>query len=316
MTFRVVHTTTYRYESSVSASYGEAHLLPRDMPGQRVLSADLRISPTPGDLRERRDYFGNRTHYFSIADGHTRLQVTATSTVEVQGRGLADQLLADQPWEAVRDQIAAGHVRGADGLAAVELSLGSAQAPTSAAAVAYGLPSFRPGRPILEAVAELSSRIHREFEFRPGSTTVGTPVEVVLGRRAGVCQDFAHLTIAMLRAAGIAARYVSGYFYASDPTQIDTAEQGEIVVATHAWVEAAIPDRGWWAIDPTNAAPVGERHVEIGHGRDYDDVTPLRGVYFGDAKHLLAAEVAMSTGSITRRSFPAVDADPQAAAQQ
>lgn len=279
MTFRVVHTTTYRYESSVSASYGEAHLLPRDMPGQRVLSADLRISPSPGDLRERRDYFGNRTHYFSIADGHTRLQVTATSTVEVQGRGLADQLLADQPWEAVRDQIAAGHVRGADGLAAVELSLGSAQAPASAAAVAYGLPSFRPGRPILEAVAELSSRIHREFEFRPGSTTVGTPVEVVLGRRAGVCQDFAHLTISVLRSLGLAARYVSGYLE-TDPPPGKPKLQGADV--SHAWPSVFVPDIGWVDVDPTNDQFVGDRHITTAWGRDYGDIAPLKGVIFTD----------------------------------
>jgi transglutaminase-like putative cysteine protease len=120
----------------------------------------------------------------------------------------------------------------------------------------------------------------------------------------------------MLRSVGIASRYVSGYFYASDPTNVGSADTDEIVVATHAWVELAVPGWGWWAIDPTNASPVGERHVKIGHGRDYDDVTPLRGVYYGESDHHLAAEVTMSTGQILRSSVPEVEISAEALAQQ
>jgi transglutaminase-like putative cysteine protease len=114
----------------------------------------------------------------------------------------------------------------------------------------------------------------------------------------GVCQDFAHLTVALLRAAGIAARYVSGYLYAADPSSSAAAgEDGPMHVQTHAWVEAAVPGHGWWAIDPTNGAAVGERHVVIGRGRDYDDVAPMRGVYFGETEHRLTASVTMSSGA-------------------
>jgi transglutaminase-like putative cysteine protease len=134
--------------------------------------------------------------------------------------------------------------------------------------------------------------------------------------QVGVCQDFAHLTIAMLHSVGIASRYVSGYFAASDPTNVGSADTDEIVVATHAWVELAVPGWGWWAIDPTNASPVGERHVKIGHGRVYDDVTPLRGVYYGESDHHLAAEVTMSTSHIVRSSVPEVELGPEALLQQ
>ena len=278
MMFRVVHATTYRYKSTVSASYGEAHLLPREVPGQRVVSSSLDISPRPGDLHERTDYFGNRAHFFSIAEGHTRLVVTATSTVEVRGRARGDQLLADQPWEGVRAHLAAGS-RDPAALAAREFVIGSAQAPVSPAAVAYGLPSFRPGRPVLEAVADLSSRIHADFEFRPGATSVGTPVEEVLGRRAGVCQDFAHLAISVLRSMGLAARYVSGYLE-TDPPPGKPKLQGADV--SHAWPSVFVPDIGWVDVDPTNDQFVGDRYITTSWGRDYGDIAPLKGVIFTD----------------------------------
>ncbi|AXV09316.1 Protein containing transglutaminase-like domain, putative cysteine protease [Euzebya pacifica] len=281
MTFAVVHRTTYTYESEVSASYGEAHLLPRSMPGQRVQSAELTVTPTPGTLDERLDWFGNRTHFFELSSGHTRLSVTASSLVEVTRQPIGDQLLASQPWESVRDRLAGGPGGGdpASVLAATEFVIASEQAPSTAAAAAYALPSFRPGRPVLEAVEELSSRIHRDFEFHPGATTVGTPVDDVLRRRTGVCQDFAHLTIASLRALGLAARYVSGYLE-TDPPPGKPKLQGADV--SHAWASVFVPDIGWVDIDPTNDQFVGDRYITTAWGRDYGDVAPLKGVIFTD----------------------------------
>ena len=304
MTFAVVHTTTYTYESEVSASYGEAHLLPRSMPGQQVHTAELTVTPTPGTLDERVDWFGNRTHFFELSAGHTRLSVTASSTVDVTRQPIGDQLLASQSWESVRDRLAGGPGGGdpASVLAATEFLLASDQAPTTAAAAAYAVPSFRPGRPVLEAVEELSSRIHRDFEFQPGATTVGTPVDDVLRRRAGVCQDFAHLTIAALRSLGLAARYVSGYLE-TDPPPGKPKLQGADV--SHAWASVFVPDIGWVDIDPTNDQFVGDRYITTAWGRDYGDVAPLKGVIFtdGDTQRL---EVSVDV----RRVRPAGTASP------
>ena len=277
MRFVITHSTAYTYEQPVSLSYGEAHLLPRDTPGQQVLSAQLAVHPQPDAERERRDYFGNRANYFEVTSSHTRLEVVATSHVEIQRRDPGSQLLADQPWEAVRDRL----VGGADPalVEASEYCVGSPQAPRSHAAAGYAVPSFRPGRPILEAVEDLSGRIHREFAFKPGATTVGTPVDTVIARRAGVCQDYAHLTISALRSLGLAARYVSGYLE-TDPPPGKPKLQGADV--SHAWPSVFVPDIGWVDIDPTNDQFVGDRYITTAWGRDYGDVAPLKGVIFTD----------------------------------
>ncbi|CAN5462676.1 transglutaminase family protein [soil metagenome] len=308
MTFRVTHTTSYTYESEVSASYGEAHLLPRDMPGQRVVAAELSITPTPEDVRERTDYFGNRSTYFAIGRGHAALEVTATSDVEVEGRGHQVQLMADQPWEQVRDALAAPVARGGGGdddlFEAREFAMDSLHAPRSAAAAAYAVPSFRPGRSILEAVEHLSRRINRDFAFKPGATTVGTTVAKVLTSRAGVCQDFAHLTVAALRSLGLAARYVSGYLE-TDPPPGQPKLQGADV--SHAWASVFVPQAGWVDIDPTNDQFVGDRHITTAWGRDYRDVAPLRGIIFtdGDTERLtVSVDVRRVSPPATGGSVP------------
>ena len=283
MRYRVVHDTRYAYDGEVSSSYGLAHLLPRSLAGQRVLEAGVSVTPDPGDVRERVDYFGNRLTYFGLLRGHTSLAVTATSVVEVDARGIDGRLVVDQPWERVRDllrQPLAEEADAAERLAAVEFRLGSPQAPISPAAAAYARPSFRPGRGLLEAVSDLSARIHADFAFRPGATSVGTPVQEVLARRAGVCQDFAHLTVAALRSHGLACRYVSGYLE-TDPPPGQPKLQGADV--SHAWAAFWLPGVGWVDIDPTNDQLVNDRYITVAWGRDYGDVAPLKGVIFTDA---------------------------------
>jgi transglutaminase-like putative cysteine protease len=282
MTYQVIHTTSYTYESEVSASYGDAHLLPRDMPGQLVVSAELSITPEPEHVRERADFFGNRATGFSINRGHTALEVTATSRVEVRGRGIG-QLLATPPWEQVAASLSAASL-GKPGVAsdladAVQFTLPSTLLPPSTPAAAYAMPSFRRGRPILEAVEDLSGRIFRDFSFKPGATTVSTPLTTVLARRAGVCQDFAHLTVAALRSVGLAGRYVSGYLETDPPPGKPKLVGADV---SHAWASVFIPDLGWVDIDPTNDQFVGDRHITTAWGRDYRDVAPLRGIIFTD----------------------------------
>ncbi len=152
-----------------------------------------------------------------------------------------------------------------------------------------------------ERIRAIARLVSKRLYYTPGATVVGTSTEEVWKRVQGVCQDFTHLTIALLRSQGIPSRYVSGYLYAADPASATHEDTEEIVVQTHAWVEAAIPGFGWWAIDPTNDNMVGERHVTIGRGRDYEDVMPLRGVYHGDAEAALSVEVTMAQAVVSDR---------------
>ena len=285
-TYEVVHRTTYRYGSDVSSSYGQLHLLPRDLPGQRCRRASVAIEPAPLDQRERRDYFGNRTTYFAVVEPHARLELVSTSVVEVQGRQGVLPLLADQPWDEVRDRLRGGPRRegGAAGLPPDEAVLDARQfvldSPRIAASprlAAYAAASFVPGRPLLDEVADLSSRINRDFRYDPSATDVGSSLEQVLDGRAGVCQDFAHLTIGCLRSLGLAARYVSGYLETRPPPGRPRLQGADV---SHAWASVFSPEGGWVDVDPTNDQFVGERYVTTAWGRDYGDVTPVEGVIF------------------------------------
>ncbi|MFT4034238.1 MAG: transglutaminase family protein [Patulibacter sp.] len=272
-TYRITHRTAYRYEQDVSASYGRMRLLPRDAPRQRCVQSSVWLNPLPADHSEHTDLFGNRVEYFSIHEPHRELVITAESVVEVQApAGLP--LAADQPWE----QVAASIGRcGPDDLDAVHFSLDSPYVTASAAWRAYAEPSFAPGRPIVEAVLDLSSRIHREFEFVPGETKVDTPLEQVLALRKGVCQDFAHVGIACLRSLGLPARYVSGYLETDPPPGMPKLVGTDV---SHAWFSALVPGGGWVDVDPTNDQVPGERYVVTAYGRDYGDVAPVSGVIY------------------------------------
>ena len=213
VTYDVVHSTRYTYESEVSASYGQVHLMPRDLPGQLCTSSVLRIVPEPADQRERTDFYGNRAAYFSIRERHDRLTVSATSRVEVQGRDPAMTL--GPPWEEVRDRISSATTDTE--LDARQFTLESPLVGLSPAVERYAAASFETGRPVLEAAADLCSRIHAGFGYRPGSTSVTTGLDEVIEGAEGVCQDFAQLAIGCLRTKGLAARYVSGYLETRPP---------------------------------------------------------------------------------------------------
>jgi transglutaminase-like putative cysteine protease len=269
-TYEIVHVTEYRYESEVSSSYGEVHLLPRELPQQRCLAGSLTVDPAPNDLRQRSDYFGNRASFFTILVPHFQLSLTATSVVTVEPSSGDTSLFGDVAWEAVRDVVR-------DEAEAAEFALDSQLVAAGPALAALAAPLFGPGRPILDAVAELSSTIHATFEYEPGATTVTTTLDEVLERRAGVCQDFAHLMIGGLRSLGLAARYVSGYI---ETVPAPGQERLEGADRSHAWVSVWVPEAGWVDVDPTNDRFVGDRYVTTGWGRDYKDVPPVKGVIF------------------------------------
>ncbi len=273
-TYRITHRTTYYYEADVSASYGRMRLLPRDLPGQqRCLESRVSIDPAPGDHSQHVDLFGNRVDYMSIHEPHRMLTITAQSLVEVDAPGPLP-IAGDQPWESVAAAVGRG---GPDDVDAVHFALDSPRVAANADFAAYAEPSFWPGRPIAEALLDLSSRIHRDFEFVPAETDVDTPVEEVLEGRKGVCQDFAHVGIGCLRALGLPARYVSGYLETDPPPGLPKLSGADV---SHAWFAVLVPGAGWIDVDPTNDQVPGERYVVTAYGRDYSDVAPVSGVIY------------------------------------
>jgi len=281
--YGVRHLTRYCYAETVSGSTHDLHLLPRELPRQRCLSSRLDLRPAPIVVRERLDYFGNRASHVVLAVPHGELSVLAESRVEVDA---APRLVADEDvaWEPVAQALRAGR---AD-LHAQEMALASPFASSWPALRAYGALSFSPGRPLLGACLDLMARIHRDFVYDPGATTVATPLAEVFERRRGVCQDFAHLMIAVLRGLGLAARYVSGYLATTPPPGQPRLRGAD---ASHAWVAVFSPRFGFVDLDPTNDCVVDVRHITLALGRDFGDVTPLRGVVHGGGAHELRVAV-------------------------
>lgn len=279
MIFRVVHRTEYEYDQDVSASYGEAYLCPREAPGQHTYTSTVAVDPVPEHFRERRDYFGNRATHFTVLAPHRELTVTATSVVDVRARPVATAAVGDVAWDEVRDLV--GTDESPETFDARQYRLPSDVVPPSAAALGYAAESFPPGRPLVAALDHLTGRLHEEFDFSPGATTVSTPVDEVLARRVGVCQDFAHLTIAGLRGLGLPVRYVSGYLQTDPPPGSPRLVGADV---SHAWVSVHVPQVGWLDLDPTNHQWVDGRYVTVAWGRDYADVPPLKGVIFTESE--------------------------------
>ncbi len=289
--YRITHRTAYAYEQEVTASYGQLHLLPRELPGQRCTSSRVTVDPRPEVLRERQDFFGNRVGFFSLHVPHTRLTVTATSVVEVEEPAQVASLFGQRRWEHARDAVATRQI-DAD---VTQYLLESPRIPLADAYREYAAASFEPGARLLDALASLSARIHADFAYKPGSTSVTTPLAEVFAKRRGVCQDFAHLAIACLRAVGLPARYVSGYIETDPPPG---APKLTGVDGSHAWLSVFVPDRGWVDLDPTNDQFVGSRYVVTALGRDYSDVPPMTGVIYteGGAQRLEVAVDVVAIG--------------------
>jgi transglutaminase-like putative cysteine protease len=311
MRYRVTHTTTYSYEEAVSICHNELRLEPRSAPRQSCLATALAIDPTPAVLTTELDYFGNHASFFTLQEPHHVMVVTARSELEMIAVR-APRAAATPAWEALRAQMR--EHRAHESLSAFEMSFESPLVPLAPEFAAYAEPSFAEGRPILEAVLDLTHRIHADFEYRPGATSVTTPVREVLSSRRGVCQDFAHLELACLRALGLPARYVSGYLHTRRPTNGEHAGAGGRAAASsarggaapaaaaplvgadasHAWVSVWCGEAGWVDVDPTNDLLTGEDHVTLAWGRDYAEVAPIKGVILGGGEHTVevAVEVA------------------------
>ena len=274
--YHVTHQTMYTYSDVVTSSYGRGFLTPRDSARQRCVTHELRIDPEPSDRSTSRDAYGNLSSYFHVTDRHRVLTVTSSSVVEVDAPppDLYGAGSAVAPWEIARPV-------GLDGALATEFTLDLQTPEITAAVCDYAAPSFEPGRPLIEVLTDLNARIFDDFTYRSGSTTVSTQVAEVLAAREGVCQDFARLAIACLRANGLAASYISGYL-ATDPPPGKERMVG--IDATHAWAAVWTPQNIWLGLDPTNDQMVDERYIIVGWGRDYADVPPLRGIIYTDSE--------------------------------
>ncbi len=290
MKYQIRHETRYRYTEAVTNSQHDLHLLPRELPHQLCLSSGLDIKPMPSVCQERADYFGNRATHLVLAVAHTTLTVIAQSRVEV---ATPNALLpeGDVAWEEVVAEIARRH----SDLHAQEMSFPSPFIVPWDDLRSYTCPSFPAGRPLLSGCLALMHRLRDDFTYDARATTIATPLHEVFSKRRGVCQDFAHLMIACLRSLGLSARYVSGYLVTSPPPG-----QPRLVGvdASHAWLSVFSPRFGFVDLDPTNNSIVGDRHVTLAIGRDFGDVTPLRGVILGGGRHELyvAVDVVPSEG--------------------
>lgn len=273
--YQVRHRTSYGYDAPVTGSYGVAWVMPRRMPGQEVTEAVVTVEPAPEDLGVSSDYYGNEVRYFHVASPHLELVVDAHSEVEVEVTEIPVTML-DRAWETCRP------LGSTDpwGWRAVDFALESPLVEHPDSVREYAAVSLSPGRPVEEAVIELVHRIHTDFAYRPGVTSVTSTVEEVFAARAGVCQDFTHLLLSCLRSHGLAARYVSGYLATAPPPGRDRLVGAD---ASHAWAAVWLGDDLWLAVDPTNDTRVDDRYVTVAWGRDYGDVPPVKGTVFTTA---------------------------------
>jgi transglutaminase-like putative cysteine protease len=281
MIYRLHHATVYDYANPVVLGTHFMHLLPRDRPGQFIREAQIDITPTPDSRRNEIDHFGNFTTTVSLTAPHKKFEVALSATIDVlQPAPPAPEYTA--PWEDIADE-AILRVETA------EFCLASPLATPNAEIAAYARTSFPPGEKILTGLLDLNRRLYADMKYRSGVTSTATTAPQVMKSLAGVCQDYAHLMIAALRALGLPARYVSGYLRTL-PLEGEVKRRG--ADQSHAWIAAWIGDEhGWVDLDPTNNLLVSDEHVTLAWGRDFQDVSPLRGIILGGGRHALRVNV-------------------------
>lgn len=286
MIYDIRHLTTYAYGRPVPFARCILRVLPREGAGQRVIAAQLVVTPRAAERRDAVCFFGNRTTTLTIAKPHRELRIEMTSRVEVT-RAAAPFPALTRHWEEVAELALRAQSLSADSPA--QYLYPSRLAPTVAEITTYAQQSFPPRRPVFEAACELMGRVRRDFEYDPEATEVSTPIREAFAERHGVCQDFAHIMIAGLRGLGLPAAYVSGYLRTIPPAGQPRLEGAD---ATHAWVMIWCgPETGWIGLDPTNDLIVGDDHIVTATGRDYADVSPLDGVLVGPGSQKLDVEV-------------------------
>jgi transglutaminase-like putative cysteine protease len=290
MRYRVRHETVYRYGGDVAHSHQLLHLTPRDSANQTCRSRTITLDPQPSTRREDVDAFGNCVTRLEYDLPHDRLEVLAEVAVQVDApRDVTDTESA--AWERVRDALTySGQPMTAADLDACRFRMESSYVRVKQTFSDYAADCFAPGRPLLAGAESLMHKVHRDFSYEPGTTNISTSAIEAFAARRGVCQDFAHIMLACLRSRGLAARYVSGYLRTTPPGS-DAALLG--ADASHAWVSVFCPPFGWIDLDPTNDVRVSTDHIVIAWGRDFGDVSPLRGVIVGGGRHRLSVRVSV-----------------------
>ncbi|HSV44727.1 MAG TPA: transglutaminase family protein [Ramlibacter sp.] len=290
MLLHVIHETAYSYAPAVKTAQHMAHLKPAHNARQQLLGHRLTIGPRPAQRSETVDVYGNTRAFFSLPSAHEQLRVVADSLVSTSAPTPPD---SDMAWDQVRERLR--YHRAAEWDPAAEFMFASPYVPRHEEFIAYARPSFAPGRPLLAAARELAGRIHDDFDYEAEATDVGTPALEALAMRKGVCQDFSHIMIGCLRSLGLPARYVSGYLLTEPPPGQPRLVGSD---ASHAWVSVYVPGEdgaGSWAeLDPTNDRAPGEDYVRLATGRDYSDVSPMRGVIQGGSRHALRVAVTVA----------------------
>ena len=288
MKYRVLHRTSYSYSEPVSLCHNEVHVTPRSFLTQQCLSHALTITPHPNTIQERGDFFGNTTAFFSVLDDHEHLEVRAESEVEVKAPATPIPELTPA-WESARDTLKGHDVqRHFD---ALQYLYDSKYVKAHPDLAAWATLSFTPERPLLVALIDLTRRIFTEFKYDSRATSLSTPVMEVFEKRRGVCQDFAHLQMSMLRSLGLAARYVSGYLLTLPAPGKERLIGAD---ASHAWLSVYCPGFGWIDVDPTNNQIPSDKHILVAWGRDYADISPVKGVILGGGKSTMHVSVDVS----------------------
>ena len=301
MLLEITHDTHYTYDPSVEIAQHFAHLKPADLETQRVLNSEILVSPKPAWSEENRDSYGNVCTFFSLQNRHNELFISAKSLIETSNVDCGPKPLETPPWELVREHFRYHSNTKWD--PASEFLFTSPFITLRPEFAEFARANFTPGRPILDAAIDLMRRIYSEFHYVSKSTDIGTPAIEALNKRQGVCQDFAHILIASMRSIGLPAKYISGYILTNPPPGQARLIGGD---ASHAWASVYIPSldankqlcQGIWCdLDPTNnrwgyGVP-GEDYVHLAQGRDYADVSPIRGVIHGGADHRLDVSVTV-----------------------
>ena len=288
MRYHVLHETEYHYDSVVTLSQQLLHMTPRNSNAQYCEQYSLNINPTPTEHNQYFDYFKNYSDYIAVFIPHEMLTVSSSFTVSLQRRPYWSELQHGQAWDTVAQQLLDPHNVDLD---VVGYLYSSPNVKCSPALTAFASSSFWPGRPLLEAVLDLTQRIYQTFEFDPEATSVSTPLDEVLEGKRGVCQDFAHLMIGCLRSLGLPCRYVSGYILTTPPEGKERLVGAD---ASHAWVSVYCPTYGWIDFDPTNNCLVQSEHITVAWGRDFSDVSPMRGVALGGGAQKLTVRVTVT----------------------
>ncbi|SIN76273.1 transglutaminase family protein [Algoriphagus halophilus] len=285
MKYQVIHITDYIYEFPATLCHNLMFQIPQDLEFQKVNKYVCEISPKPSSEVERVDFFGNKYLYFSVERSHKKLTVTSQSLLELSTPSwIYVDPKSTKPWEEVVEWLhtteASNDIR--------QYYLESNHVEFIEGIKEYALKSFTPKRPIMEAMLDLNTRIFKDFAFTPGFTDISTPLQKVFDHKKGVCQDFAHFSLACLRSLGLSARYVSGYIETLPPPGKPKLIGSD---ASHAWIAIYIPEHGWVEFDATNNLLVNDKHIRVAVGRDFADVTPLKGIVYSGSEQEMKVSV-------------------------